>query len=133
MALQKHPPCIMSCSFHIKHSVSELTRPAHLRYEVPNHAPRGLQSETSHESNVREPGITVHQSKRSRRHHGMIKTPTRKTEACSNILRLKVWQFLQHLLWCQSIGKQVQHIGYTDAHPADPGAASALFRINGDA
>ena len=52
-----------------------------------------------------------------------------KPETGNNIFCFQIWKFFKNLIRCQTIGKEFKHIAHTNSHPANTGAASALFRV----
>ncbi len=62
----------------------------------------------------------------------MIEATTGEAQAGSDVVGLEIRKLLQHLFTGKAACEQIQHVGYTDAHPADAGPATALLRIDGD-
>jgi len=62
--------------------------------------------------------------------HGMIQFTAGVLEASLDVFGLQIRQFLEHLLRCEAVGKQVEHIRHANSHASNAGTSPALFRIN---
>ena len=62
----------------------------------------------------------------------MVQTTTREAEACSDVLRLKIWQLFEHLRLRESGSEEVEDVDDPDPHPAHAGSSPALTGTDGD-
>lgn len=62
----------------------------------------------------------------------MIEPSTGIAQAGANILGFEIGEFLKHLFRRQSIGQQIKHIRYPDAHATNTRTTAALLWINSD-
>jgi hypothetical protein len=60
----------------------------------------------------------------------MIELPGRVFEGRSNVLRFEIWIVGQDFIASHTRCKQIKHVRYANAHPADAGSPTALIGID---